>query len=656
MKLKQISTLLMASIVLISGCSNGNSSDIPSITSSENTVGEISDPMKTSDTSQQASPSSSYGLSFGADDIDLSGNLLKISPTLKGGESPTNAGFAVFIDGIPQVYSSEDSANSAYITGFDVEENSEKTHELTVQAKLDKTFDEHCIAIGSMLAPGFVPELDTPYLGNYHRMLRNFSKTLPSEISSVSEGVSVNSLSVENSVLSKEDKEKFSLGGDDESGYSIGVELLQSDNRLEKNYVVKSEETSILLKLFTYSTMPEVCKYRVSVFVNHIPVKINGDYNCVDVIMEGGKISKTDIILDNIKQGDFIYCIAAPLSEGNLLYKSDSKMVLGENNPDEIIGSSEAPNSSGEISGYTDARISPLFSISDNLFATVKSDKSISLCKVNSKGEIVKELDGYSNASLHNSKISVAKSNFYSDVSNGSFSFNANGKTVLTLLDENFEVIKSTEIKDFYQQIDFDENHIVIVNDRNELCCCDWDLLNEKVLFTLQNTIEGAEYFVDIKLGEGFVAFNAQGKVNGADADFYGVCDFSGNYEIYRKDGINYSQVCGKTALWGDRHVDVINGQMPSGEIVLYSNGKFTKIKPENSLESQDVFLTGENEFFTSGEGSDALKQYLDGKKTGEISLGKGNSADSVIRAGDVIFANVIDDSGSKLKFWELSR
>ena len=142
----------------------------------------------------------------------------------------------------------------------------------------------------------------------------------------------------------------------------------------------------------------------------------------------------------------------------------------------------------------------------------------------------------------------------------------------------------------------------------------------------------------------------------GADADFYGVCDFLGNYEIYRKDGIYYSQVCGKTALWGDRHVDVINGQIPSGEIVLYSNGKFTKIKPENSLESQDVFLTGENEFFTSSEGSDVLKQYLNGKKTGEISLGEGNSADAVIRAGNVIFANVIDDSGSKLKFRELSR
>jgi len=645
MKLKQISALLIASVILLSGCSSGNSSDIPSITQSENSAGGISDPMKTPDTSQQASPSSSYGLSFGADDIDLSGNSLKIAPTLKGGENPTNAGFAVFIDGIPQKYRSENSSEYSYISGFDVEENSEKTHELTVRARADKALDEHFITIGSMLAPSFVPEPDAPYFGNYHRMLRNFSKTLPSEISSVSESVSINSLSAENSVLSKEDREKFSLGGGDESGYSTGVELLQSGDRLERNYSVKSGETSVSLKLFTYSTMPDVCKYRVSVFVNHNPVRINGDFDCVDVIMEGGKISKTDIILDNIKQGDFIYCIAAPLSEGNLLYKSDSKMVIGDKSGGSDSTAAPPAESAENIADkgavVCGAGLNPMFATGDYLYAETKRGSAVfpALCKVNSNGDIVKTLADVSGARAHGDKISVVK------YGGDTFYIGANAMEIM-LLDKDLNVVKSLDINDSYGKIDFNENIIVYVGDDNKLCSCDWNWENHKTLFSLSTG-----YFVDIKLGEGFIAFNAQAEINDKDADFYGVCDFSGNYGIYRKDGINYSQVCGKTALWGDRHVDVINGQTPSGEIVLYSNGKFTKIAPENSLESQDVFLTGENEFFTSG---DVLKQYKNGAKIREISVGKGNSAESIVHADSMLYAVVIEIGGRTMKCWEL--
>lgn len=648
MKLKQISVLLMASIVLISGCSNGNSSDIPSITSSENTVGEISDPMKTSDTSQQASPSSSYGLSFGADDIDLSGNLLKISPTLKGGESPTNAGFTVFIDGIPQKYCSENSSEYSYISGFDIEENSEKTHELTVEPIIDNDVSEHIISVSTILAPDFVPPLETPTFGNYHRILRNKSKKLSDEITGIAEVDEYKVLKAENRVLTNEEKEEYGLGEEYGTGYAVECDL-QQFKRLESTFALKIGENCLAATLCAYSTMPDVQDYRVTVFVNHKPVKINGDYDCVDVTMEGGKISKTEITLENIKVGDFVYCIAAPLTEGEVAMKSTSKMVIGDKSSGSDSTSTPPAESSENISDdgtvVSSTSLKPVFAIGDNLYAETKRGSAVfpALCKVNSSGDVVKTLADVSNARVHGDKISAVK------YSGDTFSIGTNAMKIM-LLDKDLNVVKSLDISDTYGKIDFNEDRIVYVSNDKEICSCDWNWENHRTLCSLST-----EYFVNINLGDGFVAFNAQAEINNKDTDFYGVCDFSGNYEIYRKDGINYSQVCGKTAVWGDRHTDVVNGVMPSGNFVMYTNGTFQNFTTENILESQDVFLTGENEFFTViGDNYGVIKQYRNGVKIREISVGKGNSAANIVHTDSMLYAIVIESSGRTMKCWEL--
>ena len=688
MRLKRLSVLVLSTVLLVSGCSKIDPDSIPNGTISDSSS-EISDPMKQpTDPSSETPPATSYGFNFGTKDIDYSDEKLTLSPMLMGGETPTKVGFMVFIDGIPQKYCSEISPEYSYISDFDVEENSEKAHKLTVDTMIDNDMSEHIISVSTMLVPKFVPPLETPTFGNYHRILRNMSKKLSDEIMNIATSNEYNVLKAENRVLTNEEKEEYGLGEEYGSGYTVECDL-QQFKRLEKTFTLKSGENCLTATLCAYSTQPDVQDYRVTIFVNHKPVKINGNYDFIDVTMEGGKISKTEITLEDIEEGDFVYCFAAPLAEGEMAMKSASKMVICENDgtncssvtsdsetsnnsnvhidptTSEISSSpsSESSNGSGNISTPTEsteyidgggaavnADLTPVFAIEDYLYAETKRGSTVypALCKVNSSGDVVKTLADVSGARTHGDDIAVVK------YSGDTFSVGTNSVKIM-LLDKDLNVIKSLDINDSYGIIDFNEDRIVYVSNGNEICSCDWNWENHKTLYSLSSASQGAQYFVDIKLGEGFVAFNAQATINNKDMDFYGVCDFSGNCEIYRKDGINYSQVYGKTAVWGDRHTDVVNGVMPSGNLVMYTNGNFQNFSTENALESQDVFLVGENEFFTViGDNYGVIKQYKNGSKVCEIFVGKGNSATNVVHTDGMLYANVIESNGRTMKCWEL--
>ena len=688
MKFKRLSVLLLSTVLLVSGCSKTDPDSIPNGKTS-NSSSEISDPMKQpTGSSSEIPPATSYGFNFGTKDIDYGSDKLILSPMLIGGDTPTRVGFMVFIDGIPQKYCSESSSEYSYISSFDVEENSEETHKLTVDTMIDNDMPDHIISISTMLVPEFVPPLETPSFGNYHRILRNNSKKLADEIMGIATTDEYKALKAENRVLTNEEKEEYGLREEDGSGYTVECDL-QQFKRLEKTFTLKSGESRLAATLCAYSTMPDIQNYRVTVFVNHKPVKINGNYDFIDVTMEGGKISKTEITLENIKEGDFVYCFAAPLAEGEMAMKSASKMVISENDgannssetsnnssntglptnssSSESSSSSSSENSSGSDNTSTPTEstesiggggtvvsntdLTPILAIGDYLYAETKRGSTVypALCKVNSSGDVVKTIADVSGARTHGDKIAVVK------LSGDLFSVGTSAEKNIMLLDKDLNVVKSLDINSSYGIIDFNEDRIVYVSDGNEICSCDWNWKNHKTLLSLSSAPQVAQYFVDIKLGEGFVAFNAQATIKNKDVDYYGVCDFSGNYEIYRKDGINYSQVCGKTAVWGDRHTDVVNGVMPSGNFVMYMNGTFQNFKTENVLESQDVFLTGENEFFTViGDNYGVIKQYKNGSKIREISVGKGNSAAKIVHTDSMLYANVIESRGRTMKCWEL--
>ncbi|MDE7231203.1 MAG: hypothetical protein K2N56_12045, partial [Oscillospiraceae bacterium] len=58
-------------------------------------------------------------------------------------------------------------------------------------------------------------------------------------------------------------------------------------------------------------------KYRISFYKNHELIPFNGDYLYFDILLEGGKIGITDIEINDVQAGDFLYCIAVPTASYN---------------------------------------------------------------------------------------------------------------------------------------------------------------------------------------------------------------------------------------------------------------------------------------------------------------------------------------------------
>ena len=665
---------VIAAALLFSGCSGrGSVLDDQSRGSgdpgnSASGFSSVADPMKMpSENEGQKIPSQGY--IFNADFSAEDGKLI-FSPTLTGTGSDTCIGIMVFVDGILQKYSVDNSSENGYMTIFEIKGESEEKYKLYLGTKVDETRSEHIISYVTMLAPDYVPPEETPRFGFYHRSLHHNSVTAPDGLTPAA-SETPNILKADNTVFTQKQLEFYHLENEGEmSGYTFGFGLLQSDELYETSYKLDDGKTELELKFYAYTTEKAVHDYRVTFFKNHEPVIFNGGYEYLDFSLEGNKITECKISIPDVNPGDFIYYITTPLEANAACNKSESKMVLSADgtyggnrnlaqnpaqNPAQSGGQSniQTPKPSSSDMKNTvvfDERISVISSIGDFIYATRDSE----LLKINFSGEIVKTLSDVGNVEIHGDKISVQDIGVWDndEIEDGVFAITAakDPYVELTLYDADFNKLKSVKLTEDVtgRTYVFNENIIVYTVDfGKELRCCDWDLKNEKVL------MKSIGYISFLTLGDGFAAF----EVSGENDRYCGVCSLDGKSKTCRKDGIaSKIGTSGSTAMWCDAHVDVAGGQLPSGDIILWRNEKFDTVKPETRVESQDVFLTAEDEFFTAPEDGGVLKQYINGKKAAELPIDRDEYVYSVTRAGDKIFANTALDGKYCLKIWELKR
>lgn len=687
MKTGKILIGLLAGALLLTGCAK---QEIPEDNSDADSIySEISDPMNVpEENNSHKVPSITYGAEFNAERVSLSDGKLVVKPKLMGGSSDTHIGIMIFVDGVLQKYSVENSDENNFMSMFDIKAESEKEYSLNVSAKVDDELDNHYISMATMLAPEYTATADNPNFGFYHKILGLMSISAPNEIKTVLSSEKHEILKAENSVLTQKQREKFGL--DDEmfqQNSTTQFNLLQSDNPLEMKYVLPAGKNKLKLNFSALSTVSKVQDFRIMFFVNHEPVKFNGTKEYLDTTVEGDKITEQEIEIDDVKIGDFVYCIAVPLASNENTFKSESKLIVGENDQSltsgkqnsETVSSNDSsssdtentdnssvsnisnnskptvPNTNANVStGEFDnvklsGKIIPRFAIGEDLYA----DSEDGLCIIDLNGNVIKKSPNGSNFNIKGDKISMMWDNS-SDISasqNGALTFiePADKTITLNLLDKEFNEIKSVTITDNIGQCySFDEMTIAYITENSEeIRTLGWDFNNPKTLMTLSS---GAR-FNSIVLGNGFIAFTYTDN-SGTN---YGICDLNGNVKEYGKDGITSAiQVIGGTALWRDEHVDTSSGQIPSGEVVLYRNGKFETVKTENAIESQNVFLIGENEFITAMLDSGVLRQYKNGVKTGETSLEEGEYVFSAARVGNKIVVGTALGSDYRLRIWEI--
>lgn len=683
---KTIVGLILASVLFLSGCSHD---EIPK---GEQSFSKVDDPLKTpvesgmntSDTLKLAT----YGLFFSEDDISFNDGILKVTPTLAGGEDGTSAGIVILIDGIPQEYSADGSSNKTTMSTFEIEAESEEKHTLIVDAKIDSEKGTHYISMLSLVVPDYVPDAEAPTFGFYHSGIYNIAKILPNDCQTLPMG-EYSVLKTENAPLTQKQTERYNIKEDDGNSDITDFVLRQNKDDGLESWFIKGSEDGLKLTFAGYTNEHTTAEqFRITFYKNHKLCKFNGGYSALDMTLEGGKIVEMEVALEGVEAGDFVYCVASPLNVNKKGVKSRSKMVLdsngtseGENNSSKNESGNDSNNGSGIDNGSNDSsisggnsgssepdinnedeissRLTPVFTIGDTIYFTTREDDILTLCSSKNGKDIEKKypLENYRKIANHGEYISFWSMKEPITATTNLTTF------ILTLLDKDLNVVKKAEISELQNglltsgSIDFDYDKIVYLYHSREIRCCDWDFGNVKTLLTLpRDDVKIARFFEGITLADNYVAFTAGGTEGKTDKDFYGVCDFLGNFEIHQKDEIAIPSTFGATAVWEDMHRSY--GVKPSGEIITYQNGQFQTIKTENTFESQNVFLCDEDTIITTTAKGDVSDCVIRIYKNGKLVLKKPFEKDAVVFAiaklGDNYIIKFTKPDSSKVVIWEL--
>lgn len=691
--------ILLASTLFCTGCSHN---EIPDGTQSFSNVDDpLNAPVESGVSTTGTLTIASYGTHFSENDVSFTDGILTITPTLMGGENGTSAGIVILVDGIPQEYSADGSPNKTTMSTFEIKAESEEKHTLIIDAKIDSEMETHYISMLTLVVPDYVPDAETPTFGFYHSGIYNNAKILPNSCETLPVGDYV-VLKTENAALTQKQFNRYNIKDDGNSEYTDFVLRQNKDDDLE-SWFIKNSENGLKLTFAGYTNEHTTAEeFRVTFYKNHKLCKFNGGYSALDMTLEGGKIVEMDVDLEDVEAGDFIYCVASPLNINKKGVKSRSKMVLdsngtfedgnnsskieSDNNNNSNIGNDNnnsigINNSSDNNSSYNNnnsdngdsssstpnisdgdkisSRLTPIFTIGDTIYFTAK-EEILTLCSSKNGKDIDKKypLENKQRITAHGEYISVlsTKESIMSTESKRTF--------ILTLLDKELNVIKKAEINETqvgygdWGNFDFDNDKIVYINHAKEIRCCDWDLGNERTLLSLpREDVKIAKYFEGITLADNYVAFKAEGTEGKTNREFYGVCDFSGKFEIHQKDDISVPSTSGDTTVWDDMHKSY--GVKPSGEIVTYQNGRFQTLKTEDVFESQNVFLCDSDTIITTTDAKDLSDNMIRIYKNGKLVLKKPFDKDDVVLAiakfGDDYIIKFNKPDKTIVVIWELT-
>ncbi len=306
MSIKKMIVILAVSI-LLAGC-NSNSRR-----NNTNSSGLISNPIAGDnvpnfDAAGQRPVRYSIGIK-GENARFISDDTISVPLTLNGEEGCERVGVRVFIDGILQNFTPDNSENWLNHNIMSVK-TGDTDYELKVKAIFDENIETHTISALSVYNPEFTPKVGMS-LGNNHKAAAGAFRTLPTN--DIQLNYADNAAickAADLSAITKEQSEKYNLKGE----YDEALLLLQNDG---KTYALNETGFGVTLQFVAGTHAAGSEKYRVSFYKNHELVQFNGDYSYLDVSLEGGKISITDIKIADAKDGDFLYCIAVPTASYN---------------------------------------------------------------------------------------------------------------------------------------------------------------------------------------------------------------------------------------------------------------------------------------------------------------------------------------------------
>lgn len=335
-EIKKTAIVMTALVLAESLCGCGNDvSEIETGSVTESEISTITNPFTDSNSELvvEGKADINYGVSVNLPEFEYltyENGKLTLPLTLQNEGGDLSVGIMVFADGILQEYSSDTLSEKTTMQTFSVEPRSVLTCELYIEdIKLTENAESVPLSFICIADPQDTPTADT--LGLYHIACTG----LPIHLK-IASPADMPELNIENEydshVITESEAFKFAILLNDDSACSTGFNLDPgiSDER-SSGALAASPDGKMKLKLYADSVNDIETTYRVSFYKNHEKITFNGGSDYIDIAVRDGYMGCADIELENINEGDFIYCIGVPtMSYNSVMHKSVTIPILNE--------------------------------------------------------------------------------------------------------------------------------------------------------------------------------------------------------------------------------------------------------------------------------------------------------------------------------------
>lgn len=325
MKIKKIILPVLIAAVALCGCSQTENSDNDNNESANYDTAIITNPFEDDIDESETDVEIISDFGWGIDILDFeylqydnNGLTVPIKVMNKGSEF--NIGFYIYADGIEQSYSLEQGGEYKYMQSINIPENDEKSFKLFIdKLSLSEELSESELAIGAIVNPEYIP-IPKENMGLNHSgtgicpvLLKVDSDVLIEEYKIFSE--------FDSHTINDNEKQRFWI--DTESEYStVQVFLCPEDSDGNPNWMLPVTDDGVQdLKLYMYSVNYGITDFRISIYKNNERIKFNDGCDYANITVKDGYMNTSQITLTDVREGDFVYCVAVPLNGSNTVKK-----------------------------------------------------------------------------------------------------------------------------------------------------------------------------------------------------------------------------------------------------------------------------------------------------------------------------------------------
>lgn len=339
MKIKYLAMNLLLGICILSGCSDNLDTFDMEFTEPSTTM--VTNPFKPDDFEiPEGAEYISYGTSINIPDFEFltcENNKVMLPITVENAGKEFSLGFCIFSDGIIQEYTSSVSNEKTTMQIFDLLPDSKQTIDFYIDnIENISQSDDVSFSYMTIINPEYIPSLannggELPHItsGGDSLHLHMDSPTESSDYKIYNE--------FDIHAITDEEAARFGILLDERDKSHSTRFILDSINgtgRPIENMIECSENGTLPLNLYSWTTNGNDSfsangTFRVSFYKNHERINFNGDYDYIDIELKESYFTTAEVTLENINEGDFIYCIAAPIDNFKLTaQKSMTALIL----------------------------------------------------------------------------------------------------------------------------------------------------------------------------------------------------------------------------------------------------------------------------------------------------------------------------------------